>query len=98
MIDMALLVEGSNDERAPFTAEQKSQFTKDIAREKKKLLLRAGAADHNMQVPAEKQAVQKKMWAILKQQEYQGELKYAPLRIAVQDAMVWSAPNVSMEF
>ena len=90
---MTVLVDG-NETLKPFTAEDKKQFAIDIRREKTKLMLMAGAGNANNN----KTDVKKKLWSMLQAQYVGKEIKYAPLRIAVADAMVYAAPNVELEF
>lgn len=72
------------ENRPAFTPADKAKFSVDIAHEKKKLFLRAPTK------PA--------MLELLNTEEFEGELKYAPLRIAVNDARVWASPDVALPF
>ena len=76
--------------RPAFTAADKKQFAVDIKMEKKKIVLLAGAANLDQSDPEDLATLKNNVFNLLQEPQYQGEIKYAPLRIAVQDALVWA--------
>ena len=92
---MAAKIAELTTDRKPFTAEDKRQFAADIKLEKRKLLIMAGAGKID-----DKEQIRANLFDLLQAEQYQpvAEIKYAPLRIAVQDALAYSAPEVELDF